>query len=111
MKGRLFTRAALGACLLATLISVSLAALAADGAYVKGAVTRAGRPVRSAWVVVTQNGEEKGRSLTGDDGKYYIGDLNEGVYDVVVKQGPRDVFTGRLTLPQDRVYNVEVAGP
>jgi len=109
MKGRLILKAALGGCLLVALLSTSLAARVADGVYVKGAVTRSGRPVPSAWVILTQNGSEKGRSLTGDDGKYYVGGLDAGDYEIAVRQGAHNVFAGRVRLPQESVYNVDVA--
>lgn len=109
MKGRLILRAALGAAVLAALVSVSLAAAPPpDEVYVKGEVKSPRGPVRSAWVILTQNGAEKGRSLTGDDGRYYIGDLQAGEYQVVVKQGPRTVFEGRVRLPENQVYNIPV---
>ena len=38
--------------------------------FVKGTVTSAGEPARSVWVIISLNGHDKGRSLTGDDGKY-----------------------------------------
>ena len=111
MKGRLILSAAVAAVLLAALIPPSpAAARPPGGVYVKGEVTRARRPVRSAWVILAQNGQEKGRSLTGDDGRYYIGDLNAGEYQVVIKQGPRNVFEGRVRLPEDKDYNVQVRG-
>lgn len=108
MKGRLILRAALGAGLLAALVSISLAAGAADDIHMKGAVTRSGRPVRSAWVILTRNGDEKGKSLTGDDGRYYIGGLDAGEYEIEVKQGPYNLFAGRVRLPEESLYDVEV---
>src|SRR5262252_9850923 len=66
--------------------------------FVKGTVTSAGRPARSVWVIISLNGREKGRSLTGDDGKYYIGDLDPGTYDFVVQRGDQ-LYKGRATLP------------
>ena len=65
---------------------------------VKGTVTSAGKPARSVWVIISLNGREKGRSLTGDDGKYYIADLDPGTYDVVVEKGEQ-LYKGRATLP------------
>src|SRR6476659_9853465 len=53
--------------------------------FVKGTVTSAGKPARSVWVIISLNGREKGRSLTGDDGKYYIANLDPGTYDFVWK--------------------------
>jgi hypothetical protein len=66
--------------------------------FVKGTVTSAGKPARSVWVIVSLNGREKGRSLTGDDGKYYIADLDPGTYDFVVERGEQ-LYKGRATLP------------
>jgi len=65
---------------------------------VKGTVTSAGKPARSVWVIVSLNGREKGRSLTGDDGKYYIADLDPGTYDFIVERGGQ-LYKGRATLP------------
>ena len=66
--------------------------------FVKGTVTSAGKPARSVWVIVSLNGREKGRSLTGDDGKYYIADLDPGTYDFIVERGGQ-LYKGRATLP------------
>jgi len=49
-------------------------------------------------VIVSLNGREKGRSLTGDDGKYYIADLDPGTYDFIVERGGQ-LYKGRATLP------------
>ena len=66
--------------------------------FVKGTVTSAGKPARSVWVIISLNGREKGRSLTGDDGKYYIAGLDPGTYDFVVAKGEQ-LYKGRATLP------------
>src|SRR5262245_52720653 len=66
--------------------------------FVKGTVTSAGKPARSVWVIVSLNGRERGRSLTGDDGKYYIAGLSPGTYDFVVEKGEQ-LYKGRATLP------------
>lgn len=108
MKGRLILRAALGAALFMTLISIFPAAQAVRDVHMKGVVTRSGRPVRSAWVIITQNGDEKGRTLTGDNGKYYIGELSAGEYEVVVEQGPRQLCTRHVKLPDDSAFDIEV---
>ena len=74
--------------------------------FVKGTVTAAGKPARSVWVIVSLNGREKGRSLTGDDGKYYIADLDPGTYDFVVEKGGQ-LYKGRATLPiMDGTFNI-----
>jgi len=66
--------------------------------FVKGTVTSAGKPARSVWVIISLNGREKGRSLTGDDGKYYIANLDPGTYDFVVERSEQ-LYQGRATLP------------
>ena len=66
--------------------------------FVKGTVTAAGKPARSVWVIISLNGREKGRSLTGDDGKYYIANLDPGTYDFVVERREQ-LYQGRATLP------------
>ena len=68
-------------------------------AVVKGTVTSAGKPARSVWVTVSLNGREKGRSLTGDDGKYYIANVEAGTYDFAVVERGVQLYKGRATLP------------
>jgi len=75
---------------------------------VRGVVTKSGKPVSSVWVVVSQSGREKGRSLTGDDGKYYIGPLDNGTYDVVVMKGTSQLFKGKFTLPKDSNFPIKL---
>ena len=67
--------------------------------FVKGTVTSAGKPARSVWVIISLNGREKGRSLTGDDGKYYIAGVDPGTYDFVVVERGVQLYKGRATLP------------
>jgi hypothetical protein len=67
--------------------------------FVKGTVTSAGKPARSVWVIISQNGREKGRSLTGDDGKYYIAGVDPGTYDFVVVERDVQLYKGSATLP------------
>ena len=79
MRSRLFFRSALGAGVLVLALSAVLNARAYGGANVRGTVSQQSRgPLRSVWVIVTQNGAERGRALTGDDGRYYIGNLDDG---------------------------------
>lgn len=74
--------------------------------YVTGTVTSAGRPVSSVWVIIIiKGGDEKGRSLTGDDGKYYIGNLDDGAYYLIASRGNRQV-RHEVTLPLDRVHDI-----
>lgn len=83
-----------------------------DGAtYVKGVVTQSNRPARSVWVIASQSGAEKGRALTGDDGKYYIGNLYAGGYDIVVYQGKQQIYNGQIKLPENRIFNITINPP
>jgi len=77
--------------------------------FLKGAVlSSTGRPVRSVWVIVGQNGRDTGRSLTGDDGRYYIGNLAPGRYDVTVSNGRTQLHKGQVSLPASGSYDIRV---
>ena len=76
--------------------------------YLKGIVQSANKPVRSVWVVVGQNGHDRSRSLTGDDGRYYIGNLEPGRYDVTVLNGKNQLFKGQVNLPANSTFNIKV---
>jgi Carboxypeptidase regulatory-like domain len=77
--------------------------------YVTGKVTSAssGRPVRSVWVIVKQGDNEKGRSLTGDDGSYYISNLGDGQYEIIATKGASQ-HSDMVTLPQNKVFHINV---
>jgi hypothetical protein len=84
--------------------------IATQGAgYITGNVTSisSGRPVASVWVIMKQGGNEKGRSLTGDDGSYYIGNLGDGGYEILVTKGAGQT-TNAVTLPQNKVFNIRI---
>lgn len=83
----------------------------ASGDYITGKVTyRQSNPARSLWVLVYDGATLKGRSLTGDDGRYYVGGLEEKTYTVVVKKQPsgNNLASEKITLPQNRVCNIEL---
>ena len=64
MKFRHIFRSAFGIALLAMVFSIALSAQS-DATYIKGVVkSSSGRLFVSVWVAVSQNGVEKGRSLT-----------------------------------------------
>jgi len=75
---------------------------------VKGLVTSSNKPLRSVWVIASQYGAEKGRSLTGDDGKYFIDNLSAGTYDIVVEQAKKQVWRGQLNVTVSTYYNINV---
>ena len=94
--------------LLRVTVPIALIAAASSGlsdaqpstrTFVKGTVTSAGKPARSVWVIISLNGRETGRSLTGDDGKYYIAGVDPGTYDFVVVEKGVQLYKGRATLP------------
>ncbi len=81
----------------------------AAGTYITGKVmSSSNKPLSSVWVMVAQNGVEKGRSLTGDDGTYFIGNLKEGTYSILVKDQGRQLFRGQVQLPRDKKHDVRV---
>ena len=101
MKGRLICRSALGVTLLAIALSTGIGARSNDR-DLKGVVqSPSGRMFSSVWVVVSQNGHEQGRSLTGDDGRYYISNLNDGGYDLAVYRGSDLIYKGQVNLGAD----------
>lgn len=98
MKSRLIFRKALGATLLVIAFSIAIGAQS-DGQYIKGVVqSPSGGPFSSVWVIVSQNAREQGRSLTGDDGKYYISNLSDGGYDLQVYRGSDLIYRGQVNL-------------
>lgn len=109
MNTRLIYRAALGLGLPAAVLVMVLSTQAVGNGYIKGTVTRAGQPVRSVWVAVTQNGHERGSSPTGDDGRYYIGGLENGIYEVEVRQGDQRLCRRQFRLPENNgIYNIDL---
>ena len=109
MNKRLIYRATLALGLPATVLTLVLSTQAVGDGYIKGTVTRAGQPVRSVWVTVLQNGGERGSSPTGDDGRFYIGGLDNGVYEVVVTQGDQRLCRRQFRLPENNgVYNIDL---
>jgi hypothetical protein len=83
----------------------------ASADYITGKVTfRQSNPARSVWVIVFDGANLKGRSLTGDDGRYYIGGLEEKTYTVVVRRqaSGNNLVSQSVSLPQNRVHNIEL---
>ena len=107
MNTRLIFQTVARVVLLSIVFSMALSARP-SGAYITGTVTRFGRPVPSAWVVVSQNGSEKGKALTGDDGKFYISNLSDGPYQLAVYRGDRQLSNEQVNLPGDSNHNVSL---
>ena len=93
---------------LALVVSLAFGSAPIRGNSVKGLVMSSNKPLRSVWVIASQNGTEKGRSLTGDDGKYFIDNLPGGTYDLIVEQAKRQVWKGQITLSVNTYYNINV---
>jgi hypothetical protein len=100
--------------LLIFVLGVALLTLAAPpealaASAVQGTVTTAsGAPQASVWVVFEQGGEVRGKSLTGDDGKYYVGGLEPGGYRVTVRKGDKTLFSGTARVPEDRTFDIRL---
>ena len=106
MKCRYFFRWGCVLIILGILFSIPVTAQSGRQ-YVKGVVkSSSGRLYTSVWVSVSQNGIEKNKSLTGDDGKYYLSGLDEGVYDITVSNGKYSVYTGQISLPTDARHDI-----
>jgi hypothetical protein len=104
MKNGHSIRLVFGVLLLATACSV---VLSAQANHIKGTVKYpSGRPLNSVWVTISQDNVEKGRSLTGDDGKYYISNLDGGTYEIVVLSGTRQIYKGQVDIPQEGNYDI-----
>ncbi|HVF59705.1 MAG TPA: carboxypeptidase-like regulatory domain-containing protein [Thermoanaerobaculia bacterium] len=77
--------------------------------FLTGAVRSAsGQAVPSVWVVLIQGATEQGRSLTGDDGKYYIGGLKSGDYVVQVKRGDAVLLRSTVHVPVSGNYDLRL---
>ena len=89
------------------LLLVGGAVVAGERCSIEGAVaTASGRPVASVWVVLTRSGQEQARSLTGDDGRYYMGALEPGQYVIAVTKDGRTIFQAAVTLRARELYDI-----
>jgi len=79
--------------------------------YLTGKVTSGQSvPARSLWVMVFDGNRLKAKSLTGDDGRYYIGRLQAQTYKVVVRRqvSGSNLVSESVSLPEDRVHNIRL---
>lgn len=86
-------------------------ARASSGDYVTGTVTTAqSKPAPSMWVMVYDGAVLKGRTLTGNDGRYFVGGLVEKTYTIVVRKqiSGSNLASKTITLPQDRLCNLKL---
>ena len=96
-------------CLVLVLAAIAATPPAYAQDVLTGAVRSAsGQAVPSVWVVLTQGATEQGRSLTGDDGKYYIGSLKSGDYVVQVKRGDAVLLRSTVHVPVSGNYDLRL---
>jgi hypothetical protein len=100
--------AALSLAFAAMVLCVPSPAQASDSGYVSGTVSQSNKPVPSLWVVLSQGGQEKHRFLTGDDGKYYIGNVAAGAYEIKILKGRVQLKAETINLPADKNHDIEV---
>ena len=109
MNKRLIYRATFGLCILTAVLAVTLSTQAVGDGYIKGVVTDRGRPARAIWITVVQNGGEKGSSPAGDDGRYYVGGLDNGDYQIIVTRGDQRLCQKQIRLPDNNgTYNIDL---
>jgi hypothetical protein len=106
MRKRMICRAALALGLLTTVLALALSTHAFGAGYIKGAITQGGQPVGSVWVTVVQNGTEKGSCPTGDDGRYYVGGLDNGVYEIVATHRGQQLCRRQVSIPNNSTYDI-----
>jgi len=63
-------------------------------------------PASSLWVEVVNGGERVARSLTGDDGRYYISGLAAGSYEIIVLKSNQELFRRQLQLTGNRTFDI-----
>ena len=69
----------------ATAVLIAFAALAQSGGVKGSVVDRQGRaPIGDARIVLSQKGETVAKSASGRDGRFLIGSLADGMYDMIV---------------------------
>lgn len=78
--------------------------------YITGKVTAGSNPAPSVWVILYEGTNEKGRSLTGDDGRYYIGNIEKKTYTIVVRKQITggNLVSQQVSLPANRVFDIRV---
>jgi hypothetical protein len=82
-------------------------AYGAGDAYITGRVlTRSSKPLAAVWVVVSEGTTVRGRSLTGDDGRYYVGGLERKGYELAVTRGRQTLARRQVRLPENKAYDI-----
>lgn len=92
------------------LIYAEVYAHAQQQGYITGKITYQsnGRCADGLWVEIYFGGSLKGRSLTGDDGRYLIAGLTPGGYELVVKRGMNVLLRQNIRIPVNRYYDIQL---
>lgn len=93
--------------LVAGLIAMNFAAHAQENEYVTGEIRYQsdGMAAGGLWVEVYLGSILRGRSLTGDDGRYYVAGLAPGSFEIVVKQNMTVLLRQGIILPDQHICN------
>ena len=107
MKKLLFA-AMLGIWFIASIVFFIPLSKAKPNLYLTGRVvsSSSNNPISSVWVEVVKAGSRVGRSLTGDDGRYYISGLDKGLYEIAVIQNNQVLYRCQIQLTGNRVLDV-----
>ena len=80
-----------------------------EGFTMRGVVSVAKKPLRSGLVVISQNGQEIDKYVTGDDGKYYITNLSYGIYDISVRKSyEKEMCRCQVNLERNTVMDIKL---
>ena len=61
------------------------------------------------WVVLKQGDVEKARALTTDDGRYFMPNLDAGVYTISVLRDKEVLFSNQVTLAPGATVAYDIA--
>ncbi len=94
--------------LIAIVIYVIPISQAQQSLYLTGRVVSGSshNPVPSVWVEVVKSGNRIRRSLTGDDGRYFISGLDRGSYEIIVVKSMQELFRGQLQLTGNQTFDI-----
>src|SRR5262245_34544112 len=91
--------------LLAIVLLFDILAAPSETHYLIGKVLFGVKPATRVWVIVDGT---KVRTLTGDDGRYYLGGSAVGTYTVIVRRTPNgpDLFKQQVKVPSAKEFNI-----
>ena len=76
---------------------------------IKGVVSVSKKPLRSGLVVISQNGQEIDKYVTGDDGKYYITNLSYGIYDISLRTSyKKEMCRCQVNLERNTIMDIKI---